>query len=150
MDRKVSNGHPHAIDSGADVRQHQHHLTFTCGAVRSAVCTKPTADLRVRAASPVTPHEKLQPIQEHCESEPSLVALFTFVARHPLTQKSTQLNPLKPQTPKEKQLFAERQAVADARKAARNASASAQQEGDALLQKLMEACSLLLQSWKQR
>jgi len=57
------------------------------------------------------------------------VALFTFVARHPLTKKSTQLNPLQPQTPEEKQLFEERQAVADSRRAARKASASAQQEG---------------------
>jgi len=73
--------------------------------------------------------------QEHCKGEPSLVALFTFVARHPLTKKSTQLNALKPQTAEEKQQFEERQAVADARKAARNVSASAQPEGERLLQK---------------
>ena len=73
--------------------------------------------------------------QEHCKGELSLVALFTFVARHPLTKKSTQLNALKPQTAEEKQQFEERQAVADARKAARNVSASAQPEGERLLQK---------------
>ena len=71
--------------------------------------------------------------QEHCKGEPSLVALFTFVARHPSTKKSTQLNALKPQTAEEKQQFEERQAVADARKAARNVSASAQPEGEQLL-----------------
>ncbi|KAL3139880.1 hypothetical protein ABBQ38_004174 [Trebouxia sp. C0009 RCD-2024] len=69
-----------------------------------------------------------QDIQEHCQGEPSLVALFTFVARNPLTQKSTQLNPLQPQTPEEKQLFQERQQVADARRAARNVSAAEQQD----------------------
>ena len=57
------------------------------------------------------------------------MALFTFVARNPLTQKSTQLNPLQPQTPEEKQLFQDRQQVADARRAARNASAAEQQDG---------------------
>jgi hypothetical protein len=80
----------------------------------------------------------LQPLlltQEHCKGEPSLVALFTFVARHPLTKKSTQLNALKPQTAEEKQQFEERQAVADARKAARNVSASAQPQGERLLQR---------------
>ncbi|KAL0026597.1 hypothetical protein WJX77_009204 [Trebouxia sp. C0004] len=63
---------------------------------------------------------RMQLTQEHCQGEPSLVALFTFVARHPLTKKSTQLNALKPQTAEENQQFEERQAVADARKAARN------------------------------
>lgn len=62
------------------------------------------------------------------------MALFTFVARNPLTQKSTQLNPLQPQTAEEKQLFQERQQVADARKAARSASAADQQEGKQCLQ----------------
>lgn len=60
------------------------------------------------------------------------MALFTFVARNPLTQKSTQLNPLQPQTSEEKQLFEERQQVADARRAARNASAAGQQDGNSL------------------
>lgn len=68
-------------------------------------------------------------MQEHCQGEPSLVALFTFVARNPLTQKSTQLNPLQPQTAEETQLFQERQQVADARRAARNVSAAEQQDG---------------------
>lgn len=73
-------------------------------------------------------------MQEPTQDEPSLVALFTFVARHPLTHKSTQLNPLQPQTPEEKQLFQDRQQVADARKAARNASAAEQQDGKQCLQ----------------
>lgn len=72
-------------------------------------------------------------LQELTQDEPSLVALFTFVARNPLTQKSTQLNPLQPQTQEEKQLFQERQQVADARKAARNASAAEQQDGNQCL-----------------
>ncbi|KAL3154228.1 hypothetical protein ABBQ32_013731 [Trebouxia sp. C0010 RCD-2024] len=71
---------------------------------------------------------RMQLTQEHCQGEPSLVALFTFVARNPLTQKSTQLNPLQPQTAEETQLFQERQQVADARRAARNVSAAEQQD----------------------
>ena len=49
----------------------------------------------------------------------NLTALFTFVARDPVTKRSMPINPLQPQTPEEVALFRERQAVADARKAAR-------------------------------
>ncbi|KAL0055761.1 hypothetical protein WJX82_004111 [Trebouxia sp. C0006] len=81
---------------------------------------------------------RMQLNQEHFKGEPSLVALFTFVARHPLTKKSTQLNALKTQTAEEKQQFEERQAVADDRKAARNVSASAQPNGTNAKQKWAE------------
>lgn len=84
-------------------------------------------------------------MQEHCQGEPSLVALFTFVARNPLTQKSTQLNPLQPQTPEEKQLFQERQQVADARRAARNVSAAEQQDGTQTLHLCLAATARLWQ-----
>ena len=79
-------------------------------------------------------------MQEPTQDEPSLVALFTFVGRNPLTQKSTQLNPVQPQTPEEKQLFQERQQVADARKAARNASAAEEQDGKQDLHRCMSPC----------
>ena len=49
----------------------------------------------------------------------NLTALFTFVARDPVTKRSMAINPLQPQTAEEVALFQERQAVADARKAAR-------------------------------
>jgi hypothetical protein len=45
--------------------------------------------------------------------------MFTFVARDPLTRKSMAVNPLQPQTAEQRQLFAERQRVADERRAAR-------------------------------
>lgn len=54
--------------------------------------------------------------------DPSLVALFTFVARDPITKKSTRINPVDPRMPREQELFAERQQKADARRAARVAS----------------------------
>lgn len=75
----------------------------------------------------------LASFQEHAEKEPSLVALFTFVARHPVTQKALELNKLLPATPEEKLLFEQRQMVADARRAARKASSSEQQQGQLLL-----------------
>ncbi len=132
MDRKVRNGHPHAVEPGALM----HLLLSLCCQTDS--CSSPEHVLiRLMSAWYIT-QAGLLPLlltQEHCKGEPSLVALFTFVARHPLTKKSTQLNALKPQTAEEKQQFEERQAVADARKAARNVSASAQPEGERLLQK---------------
>ena len=67
--------------------------------------------------------------QEDVHDEPSLVALFTFVARHPQTKKATELNKLKPETAEENVVFEERQMVADARRAARNASAYEQHQG---------------------
>lgn len=88
-------------------------------------------------------------MQEPTQDEPSLVALFTFVARNPLTQKSTQLNPLQPQTPEEKQLFQERQQVADARKAARNASNAEQQDGKQCLPQCLSAVSIASQGLVQ-
>jgi hypothetical protein len=45
--------------------------------------------------------------------------MFTFVARDPITRQSMAVNPLQPQTPEQRRLFAERQRVADERRAAR-------------------------------
>ena len=47
-------------------------------------------------------------------------ALFTFVARQALGGGSQAINPVVPKTEEDKELFNERQKVADARKAARN------------------------------
>jgi hypothetical protein len=56
--------------------------------------------------------------QDGCP-DASLTAMFTFVARDPITRKSMAVNPLQPQTPEQRRLFAERQRVADERRAAR-------------------------------
>ena len=58
-----------------------------------------------------------------------MVALFTFVARHPLTKKATQLNKLQPETAEQEVWFEERQLVADARRAARDASPYERHQG---------------------
>lgn len=63
------------------------------------------------------------PPQDGCP-DASLTALFTFVARDPLTRKSMAVNLLRPQTPEQQQLFAERQHIADERRAARQQLAS--------------------------
>lgn len=51
--------------------------------------------------------------------EPSIVALFTFVARDALTGRSHKVNPLIPQTAEERHVFYDRQKIAEDRKAAR-------------------------------
>lgn len=61
--------------------------------------------------------------QDGCP-DASLTALFTFVARDPLTRKSMAVNPLRPQTLEQRQLFAERQRIADERRAARQQQGS--------------------------
>lgn len=61
-------------------------------------------------------------MQGSAEEDTSLVALFTFVAREPLTQKAMAINPVAPSSQLERQRFAERQRVADARRAARKAA----------------------------
>lgn len=60
--------------------------------------------------------------QDGCP-DASLTALFTFVARDPVTRRSMTVNPLEPETAAQKAIFAERQALADARKAARQQGA---------------------------
>ena len=55
--------------------------------------------------------------------------MFTFVARDPVTKRSMAINPLQPQTAEEVALFQERQAVADARKAARQGQLPAHRAG---------------------
>ena len=54
--------------------------------------------------------------------EPSLVALFTFVARDPLTGRAMAINSLTPATQTDRARFAERQQVAQQRRAARKAA----------------------------
>ena len=58
-------------------------------------------------------------MQEGMEHEPSLTALFTFVARDPVSRRAMAINQLVPQTPEDVTAFAERQQIADSRKAAR-------------------------------
>ncbi|KAK9809579.1 hypothetical protein WJX73_004048 [Symbiochloris irregularis] len=70
--------------------------------------------------------------------DPSLVALFTFVARDPVTKKSTRINPLDPRMPREKELFAERQQKADARKAARQRNLHGRVFGGFLMRRAYE------------
>lgn len=53
----------------------------------------------------------------------AITALFTFVARQALGGGSQAINPVVPQTEEDKKLYAQRQATADARKAARAAEA---------------------------
>lgn len=58
---------------------------------------------------------------EHHEHA-SLEALFTFVARDPSSLKSMEINPLIPSTDTEQTWFQEREALAQRRKAAREAA----------------------------
>ncbi|CAL8466765.1 g6301 [Coccomyxa elongata] len=73
---------------------------------------------------------RMELLQDGSEEEPSLVALFTFVARDPIIQKSMKINPLEPSTVLQKQRFAERQGVADRRKSARKAATQAFADDD--------------------
>ena len=50
------------------------------------------------------------------------MALFTFVARDPLSQKAVAINPLRPSSEADRALFANRQRIADERRAARRAA----------------------------
>lgn len=143
MDRKVRNGHPHAVEPGALMNL---LLNLCCEA---SCCSSPEHVLIHSTSARHMTQAGLQPLlltQEHFKGEPSLVALFTFVARHPLTKKSTQLNALKTQTAEEKQQFEERQAVADDRKAARNVSASAQPNGEHFSQRDQSMLAVQVQS----
>lgn len=56
---------------------------------------------------------------------PNMSALFTFVARDPITGTSQRINSLEPADEASRALFATRQQVADARKAARKAAVGA-------------------------
>jgi len=60
-------------------------------------------------------------------SSPSIIALFTFVSRDPVTGRSHRVNPLNPQTEEEIQVFDTRQKVAEGRKAARELTKSSGQ-----------------------
>lgn len=69
---------------------------------------------------------------------PSLTALFTFVARDPVTKRAMAINQLVPQSPEEIDAFAERKRIADARKAARQRHVEA---GDAGTPLVFSGCS---------
>ena len=56
--------------------------------------------------------------------EPSLVALFTFMARDPLTGRAMAINSLDPATETDRARFAEGQQIAQQRQAARKAAAT--------------------------
>ncbi|KAK9916242.1 hypothetical protein WJX75_000412 [Coccomyxa subellipsoidea] len=73
---------------------------------------------------------RMELLQDGSEQEPSLVALFTFVARDPISQRAMKINPLAPSTPLQKQRFTERQQVADRRKEARKAGKDSSSEGE--------------------
>ncbi len=57
------------------------------------------------------------------------MALFTFVARDPLTGKAMAINSLQPATDSDRQHFAERQQVAQQRRAARKGASAAVSAG---------------------
>ena len=65
--------------------------------------------------------------------EPSLVALFMFVARDPLTGRAMAINSLDPATKSDRARFAERQQIAQQRRAARKAAATALPTGESPL-----------------
>ncbi|KXZ55226.1 hypothetical protein GPECTOR_3g368 [Gonium pectorale] len=62
---------------------------------------------------------RMQLMQAHHEPQPSLEALFSFVHLDPATRKASPVVPLRPEHPADVATFAQRQAVADERRAAR-------------------------------
>eukprot|EP00884_Botryococcus_braunii_P007169 jgi/Botrbrau1/16453/Bobra.0142s0049.1 len=58
--------------------------------------------------------------QAHHQHDVSLAALFTFVARDPVTGQAMPVNPLVPGNPEEEALFRERQQIAELRRAERS------------------------------
>ena len=77
--------------------------------------------------------------------EPSLVALFTFVARDPVTGKAMAINSLQPATGSDRAHFAERQEIAQQRRAARKAASAALPAGMALPQ--VHAWNVFIRPW---
>ncbi len=73
------------------------------------------------------------------------MALFTFVARDPLSKSALAINPLVPGTDADKALFAERQRVADERRAARRAAGAGASSSGALVARCMSAAACSLQ-----
>eukprot|EP01024_Parvocaulis_polyphysoides_P069302 TRINITY_DN8480_c1_g1_i2.p1 TRINITY_DN8480_c1_g1~~TRINITY_DN8480_c1_g1_i2.p1 ORF type:complete len:352 (-),score=45.42 TRINITY_DN8480_c1_g1_i2:303-1358(-) len=61
---------------------------------------------------------RMELFQPH-EKEASVVAMFTFVSRHPVTKKAFPINTLIPQTDQEQQWFEEREEISLRRKAER-------------------------------
>lgn len=80
--------------------------------------------------------------------EPSLVALFMFVARDPVTGKAMAINSLQPATASDKAHFAERQEIAQQRRAARKAASAALPAGMALPQD--HAWVVIISPWKHQ
>ncbi|KAI9026775.1 HotDog domain-containing protein [Hyaloraphidium curvatum] len=81
------------------------------------------------------------------QTEPSLVALFSYVALDPVTRKPTRVPPVVPSTDADRALFAERQAIADARRQRRKLPPSSAPPlappASALLARLRRASSLM-------
>ncbi|KAK9810539.1 hypothetical protein WJX72_012385 [[Myrmecia] bisecta] len=71
---------------------------------------------------------RMEIVQKAYRDDPSLVAWFTFVARDPVTQKAMRVSPVVPQTDVEKERYAERQLIADERRAARRTQPDVQQQ----------------------
>lgn len=63
--------------------------------------------------------------QEQYKGVPSVDALFSFVRVDPKTKKGAPVPQLSPSTPEAKRVFAERQRLADERRAARQAPGAA-------------------------
>jgi hypothetical protein len=90
-------------------------------------------------------HNAAHAAQAPYGAEASLVALFTFVARDPLSKSALAINPLVPGTDADKALFAERQRVADERRAARRAAGAGASSSGALVARCMSAAACSLQ-----
>jgi hypothetical protein len=80
-------------------------------------------------------------------SEPSLVALFTFVARDPLTGKAMAINSLQPDTDSDRALFDERQRIANQRRATRKATSTPVPIGNLLPCTPVACTALKSQRW---
>ena len=75
------------------------------------------------------------------------MAVFTFVARDPLTGKSMAINSLQPATEADRQCFAERQQIAQQRRAARKSASAAPLAGKLTVHRLGAACPCNLLYW---
>lgn len=99
------------------------------GAAPGAVCLWPCLRLVI---VPGFDSQVCRPMSASlCSSPPhqsgtkQLVALFTFVARDALTNAAQRISPVVPETAQDRALFARRQQISDARRAARARSSAA-------------------------
>jgi len=92
-------------------------------------------------------HNAAHAAQAPYGAEASLVALFTFVARDPLSKSALAINPLVPGTDADKALFAERQRAPSGseRRAARRAAGAGASSSGALVARCMSAAACSLQ-----